>query len=57
MTTVAQGDLEREPAVLQTLAAENRQTNELGSFACLGCYAAVATAGTVTVGDAVSLGD
>lgn len=55
MTTVAQDGLPREPAVLQTVAAENRLTNDLGTFACLGAYASVAAGGTVHVGDAVSL--
>ncbi len=55
MTTVAQGDLPREPAVLQTIAAANRLTNPLGTFACLGCYASVAAGGTVHVGDPITL--
>lgn len=55
MTTVEQGDLPREPAVLQTIAAENKLTNPLGTFACLGCYAGVETGGTITVGDPVTL--
>lgn len=57
MTTVAQGDLPREPAVLQTIAAENKLSNELGVFACLGCYASVTTPGTVNVGDPITLLD
>lgn len=55
MTTVAQGDLPRETGVLQTLAAENKRSNELGTFACLGCYASVQTGGTVQAGDTVTL--
>ena len=55
MTTVEQGDLPREPAVLQTIAAENRLTNPLGTFACLGCYASVETGGTIAVGDPITL--
>lgn len=55
MTTVAQPDLPREPGVLQTIATENRLTNPLGTFACLGCYASVATAGTIAAGDPVTL--
>lgn len=55
MTTVAQPDLPRELAVLQAIAAENRLTNEVGSFACLGVYASVAVGGTVRVGDEVTL--
>lgn len=55
MTTVAQGDLPRQPGVLQAIAAENRITNDLGTFACLGSYATVAAAGTVTAGAPVTL--
>lgn len=55
MTTVAQPDLPREPGVLQTIAAENKLTNELGTFACLGCYASVEAGGAITVGDPVTL--
>lgn len=53
MTTIAQPGLERAPAVLQTIARENRLTNELGTFACLGCYATVDRAGTIEVGSPV----
>jgi uncharacterized protein YcbX len=55
MTTVAQGDLPRDPGVLRTIAADNKVTNVLGTFACLGCYARVETGGTVSVGAPVSL--
>ena len=55
MTTVAQGDLPREAAVLQTIAAENKLTNPLGTFACLGCYASVETGGTIHAGAPVTL--
>lgn len=55
MTTVAQGELPRDPGVLQAVAAENRLTNELGTFACLGAYATVAHAGTLHAGAAVTL--
>ncbi len=55
MTTVAQGDLPREPGVLQTIAAENRISNDLGTFACLGSYASVSTGGTVAAGTPVTL--
>ena len=57
MTTVAQDGLPREPEILQTLARENRLTNDLGTFACLGAYASVAAGGTVRVGDDVTLSD
>ena len=55
MTTVAQGDLPREPGVLQAIAEHNRISNELGSFACLGAYATVTRPGTLRVGDDVRL--
>lgn len=55
MTTVAQGELPRQPEILQALAAENRQTNDFGTFACLGSYATVAEPGTIRVGDVVEL--
>lgn len=55
MTTVAQGDLPRQPGVLQAIAAENRLTNDLGTFACLGSYATVATGGTIHAGAPVTL--
>jgi uncharacterized protein len=52
MTTLAQGDLPRQLAVLQTIAKNNRvEFGGFGKFACLGIYAEVATAGTVAVGD------
>lgn len=56
MTTLAQGDLPREPQILQTIARINRRTNELGSFACLGSYATVARPGTIRTGDEITLG-
>lgn len=55
MTTLAQQDLPRQPAVLQTIARINRRSNELGSFACLGAYATVAHPGVVRAGDEISL--
>lgn len=53
MTTVAQPGLSREPGVLRAVAAENKQSNPLGTFACLGCYATVSRPGTVRSGDTV----
>lgn len=50
MTTVAQGDLPEDRGILQALAAHNRLTNDLGSFACLGAYASVTRPGTVEAG-------
>lgn len=55
MTTVEQGDLPARPEVLRTLAADNRITTDLGTFACLGVYASVSRSGTITAGDAVEL--
>lgn len=55
MTTLAQEDLDRQPAVLQTIARQNRRSNDLGSFACLGAYATVARPGVVRAGDVVEL--
>jgi uncharacterized protein YcbX len=54
MTTLAQHDLPRDRAVLQTLARHNRiETEGLGAFACLGIYAEVVETGTVREGDAL----
>jgi uncharacterized protein len=56
MTTVAQGSLPRDNAVLQTLAAHNRiEFDGFGNFACLGAYAEVTAPGTVAVGDELVL--
>jgi len=55
MTTLAQGDLPRQPGILQAIARINRRTNDLGSFACLGAYATVARPGMVRAGDVVAL--
>ncbi len=56
MTTVAQGDLPSDLAVLRALARHNRiETPGLGAFACLGIYAEVETPGAVAVGDALVL--
>lgn len=52
MTTLAQHDLPRDRAVLQTLARHNRiETEGLGAFACLGIYAEVLEPGPVREGD------
>jgi uncharacterized protein len=54
MTTLAQHDLPRDRAVLQTLAKHNRiETEGLGAFACLGVYAEVVEPGPVREGDAL----
>ncbi|MDZ7674607.1 MAG: MOSC domain-containing protein [Acidimicrobiales bacterium] len=55
MTTVAQPGIPREPGVLQAIAAENKLDNDLGTFACLGCYASVETPGTIDTGAPVTL--
>lgn len=56
MTTLAQHDLPRDRAVLQTLARHNRiETEGLGAFACLGIYAEVIEPGTVREGDALAI--
>lgn len=55
MTTLAQGDLPRQPGVLQTIARVNRRSSELGSFACLGAYATVARPGVVRAGDEITI--
>ncbi|MEA2309228.1 MAG: uncharacterized protein QOI65_1514 [Thermoleophilaceae bacterium] len=57
MTTVPQGDLPRDPLILRTLAEQNRvDMPGRGSYACVGALANVTSSGTLTVGDAVSLG-
>lgn len=56
MTTLAQGDLPRQPGVLRTIARINHRESDFGSFACLGAYATVARPGTVRAGDVVTLG-
>ena len=48
MTTLAQGDLPKDPGILKTAA----QHNEVR----VGIYASVITAGTIRIGDAVSVG-
>lgn len=55
MTTVSQQDLPRQSGVLRTIAAINKRSNEMGTFACLGSYATVARPGVVRTGDAVEL--
>ncbi|MGZ4676978.1 MAG: MOSC domain-containing protein [Acidimicrobiia bacterium] len=56
MTTLAQDDLPRDPAVLRALATHNRVAMEgVGNFACLGIYAEVTAPGRVRVGDPIIL--
>ncbi|MFM7735025.1 MAG: MOSC domain-containing protein [Alphaproteobacteria bacterium] len=47
MTTLPQGDLPKDPAVLRTIVRDSGQN--------VGVYATIASAGTVSVGDAVEL--
>jgi uncharacterized protein YcbX len=55
MTTLAQGDLPRDANVLRTVATHNRvELAGLGTWSCVGAYAAVTAPGTVRVGDAVA---
>jgi uncharacterized protein len=58
MTTLEQGDLDRDPGILQTLARENKIAFEgFGNFACLGAYAEVTQPGTIRVGDELCFTD
>lgn len=55
MTTLAQPQLPDDKRILRTIAAHNRRDFEgLGPVACLGVYAEVVEAGTVTTGDDVA---
>jgi len=54
MTTLAQGDLPRENDVLRTIARENRiEIPNMGTWSCVGSYAAVTVGGRLAVGDEV----
>lgn len=56
MTTLQQGDLPRQPAVLQTIAKNNRvEFGGFGTFACLGIYAEVTASGIIAVGDELKI--
>jgi uncharacterized protein len=58
MTTLPQGELDRDPAILRTIAEHNRKDfGGFGEFACLGVYAEVTTPGLVRVGDDLILDD
>jgi uncharacterized protein len=58
MTTLPQDDLPKDPNVLRSAARHNMQdTGVIGTMPCAGIYAAVASPGTVRVGDAVTVGD
>jgi MOSC domain-containing protein len=56
MTTLAQGELPRDNNVLRTLTRHNRiEIPGLGTWSCVGAYAAVTTPGRIEVGDEVAL--
>ena len=55
MTTLAQDELPKDPAVLRTLARENRLELAGGRYPCAGVYAVVASGGTIRNGDVVAL--
>ncbi|HEX4493906.1 MAG TPA: MOSC N-terminal beta barrel domain-containing protein [Acidimicrobiia bacterium] len=56
MTTLAQGELPRDPEVLRTVARHNRiEIPGLGTWSCVGAYAVVSASGSVRVGDDVAL--
>ena len=55
MTTLAQGGLPRDANVLRTVATHNRiDIPGLGTWSCVGAYAAVTAAGRVRAGDPVA---
>jgi len=55
MTTLAQRDLPRDSEVLRTVSLHNRiEIPGLGTWSCVGAYAAVAEPGHVQVGDEVT---
>ena len=56
MTTLAQGDLPRDNDVLRTVTLHNRiELPGLGTWSCVGAYAAVAEPGHVQVGDEITV--
>ena len=55
MTTLAQPDLDRDRGVLQRLVKDNRIDIGGGMWAAAGAYATVASPGSISVGDAVSM--
>jgi uncharacterized protein YcbX len=56
MTTLAQGDLPRDPKVLQTIAHNNRfDIPGLGPSSCVGVYAIVTSSGSTQLGDPVAI--
>ena len=57
MTTLAQPGYEQAKGVLQVLAATARKEFDYGAFACFGTNAEVTAAGTVSVGDTLTVPD
>ncbi|MCY3631083.1 MAG: MOSC domain-containing protein [bacterium] len=57
MTTVAQPGYEQAKRVLQVLAATARKEFDYGAFACFGTNAEVTAAGTISVGDTLTVTD
>ena len=55
MTTLAQPGYEQAKSVLQVLAATARKEFDYGAFACFGTNAEVAAAGTISVGDTLTI--
>ncbi len=56
MTTLAQGELPADKAILQTIARENRfDIRGLGPSSCVGVYGIVSAGGVVSRGDEVDL--
>ena len=54
MTTLAQGDLPDDRAILRAATTHNRvEISGLGHWACVGAYAAVLTPGSIGLGDAI----
>ncbi len=57
MTTLAQGDLPRDPGTLRTIAKHNRvEITGLGTWACAGVYADVTGPGELLVGEEFEIG-
>jgi uncharacterized protein YcbX len=56
MTTLAQGDLPRDPDTLRTIAKHNRvEIPGMGTWACAGVYADVTNPGELAVGESFAL--
>jgi hypothetical protein len=55
MTTLAQGDLPKDPGVLRTATHNTLQVGDYGRFPCVGVYADLVRTGTIRRGDSVRL--